>query len=111
MPLAISKKLRRRFGFFSAGGFAGRNFRLQCAIAGAACDLLLTEAVESRGVATCFGHNFLFLVPEVTLAGSAGVMRARSDTRCDQSALRNAAETKDDKRRRSSTGALHQILG
>jgi hypothetical protein len=44
-------------GFF---GFARGDFRLQYAIFGAAVDLLFANAVETRGVATCFGHDFLF---------------------------------------------------
>jgi len=44
-------------GFF---GFARGDFGLQDAILGAAVDLLLAEAVETGGVATCFGHDYLF---------------------------------------------------
>jgi hypothetical protein len=44
-------------GFF---GFTGGDFGLQCAVLGAAVDLLFAEAVETGGIATCFGHNLLF---------------------------------------------------
>jgi hypothetical protein len=44
-------------GFF---GFTGGDFGLQCAVFGAAVDFLFAQAVEARGVATCFGHNLLF---------------------------------------------------
>ena len=44
-------------GFF---GFTRGDFGLQQAILGAAVDLLFANAVETRGVATCFGHEFLF---------------------------------------------------
>jgi hypothetical protein len=60
---AIKKLLCRRFrrhdtrSFF---GFTRGNLGLQDAILGAAVDLLLAKPVEARGVATCFGHDFLF---------------------------------------------------
>jgi hypothetical protein len=44
-------------GFF---GFTRGNFGLQRAILGAAVDFLFAKAVESRGIATCFRHEFLF---------------------------------------------------
>jgi hypothetical protein len=44
-------------GFF---GFASGDFGLQDAILGAAIDLLFANAVETRGVATSFRHDFLF---------------------------------------------------
>jgi len=44
-------------GFF---GFASGDLRLQDAILGAAVDLLFANAVETRGIATCFRHDFLF---------------------------------------------------
>lgn len=62
-----SSNLRRGLrGFF---GFAGGDLGLQRAVLGAAVDLLFAKAMESRGVATCFGHDFSFL------------KRARSDAR------------------------------
>jgi hypothetical protein len=48
--------LRRRLAGFTRG-----DLRLQYAILGAAVDLLFANTVETRGVATCFGHDFLFL--------------------------------------------------
>jgi hypothetical protein len=50
--------LRRGLGGFF--GFASGDLRLQDAILGAAVDLLFAKPVETRGVATCFGHNDLF---------------------------------------------------
>ena len=50
--------LRRGLGGFF--GFTRRDLRLQDAILGAAVDLLFADAVEARGVATSFRHDFLF---------------------------------------------------
>ena len=44
-------------GFF---GFTRGDLGLQDTILGAAVDLLFADAVEARGVATCFRHDFLF---------------------------------------------------
>jgi len=55
-------------GFF---GFTSGDLRLQNAILGAAVDLLFADAVETRSVATCFGHDFLFSSTGNALAGSA----------------------------------------
>jgi hypothetical protein len=49
-----------RCGLGGLFGFASRNFGLQQAIFRAAVDLLFAKPVETRGVATCFGHDFLF---------------------------------------------------
>jgi hypothetical protein len=50
--------LRRGLGGFF--GFASGDLRLQDAILRATVDLLFAKAVEARGVATCFRHDFLF---------------------------------------------------
>jgi hypothetical protein len=55
----LRRWLRRR-GTRAFFGFASGNLRLQCAIPGAAVDLLFANAVETRGIATSFGHDFLF---------------------------------------------------
>jgi hypothetical protein len=57
----LTALLRRGFDFFGADGFAGCNFRLQCAVSSAPRNFLFAKPVESRGIATCFGHDFLFL--------------------------------------------------
>jgi hypothetical protein len=53
--------LRPGFRFFGACRFAGCNLRLQCAVSSAPSNFLFAKPVESRGIATCFGHDFLFL--------------------------------------------------
>ena len=58
MPLLGRRLLRCGLGGFF--GFASGDFGLQDAILGAAVDLLFANAVEARGVATCFRHDFLF---------------------------------------------------
>lgn len=55
--LATQRILHCGFGLF---GFTRGDLRLQDAILGAPVDLLFANAVEARGVATCFGHDFLF---------------------------------------------------
>ena len=54
-------------GFF---GFASGDLGLQNAILCAAVDLLFANAVETRGVATCFGHDFLFRKREMPWRGA-----------------------------------------
>ena len=59
-------KLESSFGQLLEGNalkrqqITSRDFGLQNAILGAAVDLLFANAVETRGVATCFRHDFLF---------------------------------------------------
>ncbi len=67
-------RLRRQLLRCGLGGFFGLtsgDFRLQNAIFGAAVDLLFADAVEARGVATSFRHDFLFSCTGNALAGSA----------------------------------------
>ena len=58
-PLRISLLRCGLGGFF---GFASGDFSLQDPVLGAAVDLLFANAVETRGVATCFGHDFALFV-------------------------------------------------
>ena len=69
MPLPDRRLLRRGLGGFF--GLASGDLGLQDAVLGAAVDLLFANAVETRGIATSFRHEFLFRRTENALARSA----------------------------------------
>ena len=107
--------LRRGLGGFF--GFTRRDLRLQDTILGAAVDLLFANAVETRGVATSFGHDFSFVngkcpggerygvkAPSLwTHQGHTRWVNCGAENPPAQNAKRAGTHT--------STGALNLILG